>query len=130
MGVERTTPRERMLKQGVVIFLLTILVIAFLSLEVQILLETKACNDFENMVPSTNYGNMNHTLCSYIKQFKLSEDKRVSICVYQKELRIDFRRFVSNKPSIRGLWMTKQEWRSLLRLWGLIQTSIAEAEKQ
>ena len=70
MGVERTTPRERMLKQGVVIFLLTILVIAFLSLEVQILLETKACNDFENMVPSTNYGNMNHTLCSYIKQFK------------------------------------------------------------
>jgi hypothetical protein len=72
--------------------------------------------------------NTNGTLCSYLKQFRLSQNRMVSVCNYQGSVRIDLRRYI-NKPSIQGIWLNKLEWTKLQGLWGAIQSAISMAEK-
>ena len=51
----------------------------------------------------------NKTLCTFIRQMKLSEKKRVTVCNYQNNIRVDIRQFVKNSASIKGIWLTKNE---------------------
>ena len=37
--------------------------------------------------------------------------------------------FIGSHAIIQGIWLNIQEWKTLLCLWGKIQTSIADAEK-
>ena len=46
---------------------------------------------------------LNSTLCSYITQYELAENYFVTVCLYQKEVRIDFRQFINGQPTIKGL---------------------------
>ena len=55
----------------------------------------------------------NKTLCIFIRQMKLSEKKRVTVCNYHNNIRVDIRQFVKNSASIKGIWLTKDEWKSL-----------------
>ena len=68
------------------------------------------------------------TLCLYLKQFSLSVRTKVSVCSYQGAVRIDIRRFIGERSTIRGIWLNKGEWRALLHLWGAIQKAVADAE--
>ena len=74
--------------------------------------------------------NTNQTLCVYLKQFRLSENKKVSVCAIEDALRVDIRIFYNNRASIRGIWLDVSEWRTLLRLWGSIQTAMTVAENE
>ena len=37
-----------------------------------------------------------------MKQFPLPEEYYVTVCLYQKTMRSDFRKFISGKPTIQG----------------------------
>ena len=41
---------------------------------------------------------------NYIRQFDLPQKYRVTVCLYQKEVRIDFRYFINENPTIKGQW--------------------------
>ena len=71
----------------------------------------------------------NKTLCAFIRQTAISENKRATVCVYQESIRIDFRQFVGNKASIKGLWLSINEWKNLLNASKWINIMIKEAEK-
>ena len=72
---------------------------------------------------------VNNTLCAYVSQFRLSEDKRVTVCLYDV-IRIDIRRFFGAYASIQGIWLTVEEWNQLLKLWGKIQRAIIAAREE
>ena len=72
----------------------------------------------------------NRTLCVYLKQFTLSENKKVSVCAIEDAVRVDIRIFYNNHASIRGIWLNVSEWRALLRLWGSIQSAMMKAENE
>ena len=69
----------------------------------------------------------NNTLCSFLRQLNLSSNKKVSICTYNKAVRIDIRHYIHVGPraTIKGIWLNAEEWMTLLRLWGRIQMNIA-----
>ena len=58
----------------------------------------------------------------------LSLNKKVTVCRYQGSTRIDIRFFLGQAATVKGIWLTISEWNVLLRLWGPIQTAIAESE--
>ena len=72
--------------------------------------------------------NWNNTLCSFLRQLNLSTNKKVSICTYNKAVRIDIRHYIGPRATIKGIWLNTEEWMTLLRLWGRIQMNIAHAE--
>ena len=69
----------------------------------------------------------NNTLCSFLRQLNLSSNKKVSICTYNKAVRIDIRHYIHVGPraTIKGIWLNAEEWMTLLCLWGRIQMNIA-----
>ena len=71
----------------------------------------------------------NQTLCVFLKQFWLSENKKVSVCAIEDAVRVD-RIFYNNHASIRGIWLNVSAWRALLRLWGSIQRAMMKAENE
>ena len=46
----------------------------------------------------------NSSLCDYIQQLDLPQQYHVTICRYQKEVRIDFRQFINEHPTSKGLY--------------------------
>ena len=71
----------------------------------------------------------NTSLCIFGKQLKLSDDKRLTICNYKEDVRIDIRKFVNDKPSIRGIWLSKEEYEELLRISRWTKKIIRKAEQ-
>ena len=68
------------------------------------------------------------TLCGFFRQWELSgKGTRVSVCDYRGEIRIDFRLFLGDKATIKGMYLTQKEFYALLKLWGPIQESIWDA---
>ena len=87
-------------------------------------------SDANKTIPVSEDSDTNQTLCVYLKQFRLSENKRVSVCAIEDAVRVDIRIFYNNHASIRGIWLNVSEWRTLLRLWGSIQSAIMKAENE
>ena len=71
----------------------------------------------------------NKTLCSYLKSFPLSSDKKVSVCTYHGAVRIDIRRFLNDSATIQGIWLKEAEWSTLVKLLPYIQVSVTIAEQ-
>ena len=70
----------------------------------------------------------NNTLCSFIRQIEISESKRVTVCIYQDNIRIDIRHFNSNnKASIKGIWLSTNEWETLMNYSPWVNSVIEEA---
>ena len=68
------------------------------------------------------------TLCEFFRQWELSgKGTRVSVCDNKGEIRIDFRLFLGDKATIKGIYLTQKEFYVLLKLWGPIQESIWDA---
>ena len=51
----------------------------------------------------------NQTVCVYLKQFRLSEIKKVSVCAIGDAVRVDVRIFYNNQTCIRGIWLNVSE---------------------
>jgi len=78
-------------------------------------------------IPVTIDQQFNSTLCSYMKQFEMPREYYVTVCVYQKEVRIDFRQFINGQPTIKGLYFDVRQWSYLKRLVPNIDTTIVRA---
>ena len=87
-------------------------------------------SDANETIRVSEDSDINQTLCVYLKQFRLSENKRVSVCAIEDAIRVDIRIFYNNHASIRGIWLNVSEWRTLLRLWGSIQSAMMKAENE
>ena len=67
------------------------------------------------------------TLCEFFRQWELSgKGTRVSVCDYRGEIRIDFRLFLGDKATIKGMYLTQKEFYALLKL----QESIWDAHRR
>ena len=94
--------------------------------EVEIL-PTKTTTD--NNATQTRRTQTRTTLCGFMRQFRLSDNLRITVCTYKNFIRIDFRRFLYNgKATIRGIHLNLAEWRNLLKLWGNVQLAISGAQ--
>ena len=60
-------------------------------------------------------------------QLDLPQQYRVTICRYQKEVRIDFRHFINEHPTIKRLYFNTRQWNYLKRLAPHIDKSISNA---
>ena len=47
----------------------------------------------------------NNTLCDYMKQFPLPREYYFTVCLYQKTVRIDFRKCINGRPTIQGFYL-------------------------
>ena len=113
-------------KNTVIIATILILLCVITGLEVsERYTKRNQCDNFktsEEKIPSNN------TLCTFIKQFKLLYNKRITVCKYQNVLRVDIRQFVGDKASIKGIWLTLDEWRSLLRSQMWVNSALSTSE--
>ena len=125
----RERPRKSLLL--VVACMITITVVVDVSLWVsQPSNSVNDESDANKTIPVSEDSDINQTLCVYLKQFRLSENKRVSVCAIEDAVRVDIRIFYNNHASIRGIWLNVSEWRTLLRLWGSIQSAMMKAENE
>ena len=125
----RERPRKSLLL--VVACMITITVVVDVSLWVsQPSSSVNDESDANKTIPVSEDSDTNQTLCVYLKQFRLSENKKVFVCAIEDAVRVDIRIFYNNHASIRGIWLNVSEWRALLRLWGSIQSAMMKAENE
>ena len=129
MDLQRERPRKSLLL--VVACMITITVVVDVSLWVsQPSSSVNDESDANKTIPVSEDSDTNRTLCVYLKQFRLSENKKVSVCAIEDAVHVDIRIFYNNHASIRGIWLNVSEWRALLRLWGSIQSAMMKAENK
>ena len=117
---------------------LTFLVTVGVAVDV-VLLSSKPQQDRESSVAiEEKHNNMNRTLevnvnppngslCSYFRQWTLSDNVKLTVCNYLGSVRVDIRAFISEKATIKGIWLTISEWEELTKLFKLIQRSLNQA---
>ena len=131
MGLQQEIPRKPLFL--VIVCMITITVVVDVSFWVS--QPSSSVNDESDTnktipVSEDSVIDTNQTLCVYLKQFRLSENKKVSVCAIEDAVRVDIRTFYNNHASISGIWLDVSEWRTLLRLWGSIQTAMTVAENE
>ena len=123
-------------KRRTIIFCCTLSIVFVLNISLEVVaLPRMRTQSLENLNwTARNMDLKNHTdrskgtLCKYMQQFELSSTKRITVCdLPGNDLRVDIRRFIGNSPTIQGIWITKDEFYTLLKLWGKIQDAIHSA---
>ena len=70
---------------------------------------------------------LNDTACTFVRSFDLYKTKKLTVCRYKQELRIDIRLFIGKRPTIRGIWLGPDEWDYLMVYLPSILTAISRA---
>ena len=73
---------------------------------------------------------LNSSLCSYIETFRLPSDYFLTVCKYQSSTIIDIRQFLNNKPSIRGISLTSNQWTYIQSIRQHITRALHQANYQ
>ena len=113
MGLQREIPRKPLFI--VLVCMITITVVVDVSLWVS--QPSSSVNDESDAnktipVSEDSVIDTNQTLCVYLKQFRLSENKKVSVCAIEDAVCVDIRIFYNYQASIRGIWLNVSEWRT------------------
>ena len=84
---------------------------------------SRAANSSESLNGSleVNVQPTNGNLCSYFKQWTLSENSNLTVCNYLSSVKMDIRAFVSDNTNIKGIWLTISEWEQLSVILELIK---------
>ena len=131
MDLQRERPRKSLFLVVACMITITVVVdVSFWVSQPSSSVNDESVIDANKTIPVSEDSDTNQTLCVYLKQFRLSENKKVSVCAIEDAVRVDIRIFYNNYASIRGIWLDVSEWRALLRLWGSIQTAMAIAENE
>lgn len=72
-------------------------------------------------------GDMNQTVCSYIKQYNLGDLTYLTVCNRNGEVFLDTRRFINGTGTIIGIQLNLRQWLRLKQVFPLIDTAISEA---
>lgn len=81
---------------------------------------TIAANDRESSA--------NDTLCSYVKHYDLTEQYKVTVCLYSQKVSIAIREFVNGKAVANGILMKKVDWKYLQHLVPYVNSAVERAE--
>ena len=98
-----------------------------LTLTTVTIISTVHSNCTENNTTTYQNINLNMTLCDFIKMFPLSYDMAVTICVQNGETRIDIRQFLNDKPTIRGIYLTTDQWQRFKTMFHDIDEGLLES---
>ena len=63
-----------------------------------------------NCIKIQEQANLNQTLCSYIKSFRLPNEYYVTVCRYGSRTLIDIRQFLHQKRIIKGISLSVRQW--------------------
>ena len=124
-----------------------VLTIVFIAISVEDINMKNQINNNENFDPScygthkninwtiTDYEiidkNLNSTLCTKLLQYKLGiKGKRLSVCNYEGNVRVDIRQFIGTEPGIIGIWLNMNEWSELSLMIHAISSIIHQEDKK
>ena len=63
--------------------------------------------------------------CVERREFHLQvSDKRINICTYQNEVRVDIRQFINNRPTVKGIYFTPREFLGVTEVLSHVRTEI------
>ena len=66
-----------------------------------------------------------HTLCTEFRQFPIPHSgKRITICTYQDQVRVDIRDFVADRATIKGIYLTMTEFISFANSMNYIHDEV------
>lgn len=66
-------------------------------------------------------------LCTLFEQYRLSGNVRITVCDHVHEgLRVDIRQFLNNKPTIKGIALSKSSFESLSNFWPNITATVLD----
>ena len=65
---------------------------------------------------TTSFDLTNTSLCDFAKSFPISRQVYVTVCLYNKAIRIDLRLFLNHKATIKGIYLTTSQWKRLLAI--------------
>ena len=68
-------------------------------------LKKKEYTDCMKILTTESTPDLNGTLCDYIKQYALPNDYYVTVCSYQDLVKLDVRKFIGRKATIKGITM-------------------------
>ena len=70
----------------------------------------------------------NRNTCTF--QYKLTFERVwISVCHLHKDIVVDIRQFINNKPSIKGIQLSVQEWNSLIDWSSVINYIVNDGHK-
>jgi hypothetical protein len=135
--MEESSPASKLKQRKriiVIVFCMSIFIIVNISLVVLInsifyvKMEKNKINSFpvDEIVHSTTesvlsdlVSSISHNHTNYcIKQFELpNSNKRISVCLYEGDIRVDIRVFLSNKPTIKGIYLSALEWKEFEKMY-------------
>lgn len=73
-----------------------------------------------NLTTNLTSFNYNNTNCPY--QFPLYDDRRVSVCL--NSTLVDIRQFLNDRPTVKGLNLTRNDWLKLVSLMPYISAAL------
>ena len=69
--------------------------------------------EWSNNYPFDYAMEVNHTACSYLKQFDLKDNVILSVCNRDGEIMLDIRLFLNQTATIRGIPLNLRQWNVL-----------------
>ena len=63
--------------------------------------------------------------CNPRREFQLdTSDKRINVCTFQKQIRVDMRQFLNDRETIKGIYFNVREFISLSQIFPLVQQEV------
>ena len=90
-------------------------------------LKKKEFTNCMKMLTTESTPDLNGTLCDYIKQCALPSDYYVTVCSYQGLVKLDVRKFIGRKVTVKGIAMNTNQWNYLQRLVPRINSAMTDA---
>ena len=75
----------------------------------------------------TAKGELNETVCKYIKQYSLDDSTYVTVCNTDGDVILDARRFLNGKATSTWITLDLRQWLKLKQITPLIDSAIFEA---
>ena len=88
-------------------------VIGFILVSLSTPLYILASMEWSNNYPFDYVMEVNHTACSYLKQFDLKYNVILSVCNRDGEIMLDLRLFLNQTATIRGIPLNLRQWNVL-----------------
>ncbi|CAG2213693.1 unnamed protein product [Mytilus edulis] len=90
----------------------------------------KSLPNSSNDINVNNLPSFNDTICRYMKLFRLPGEYFVTVCKYDNNIHLDIRQLLNNKPTIKGVTLTIDQWKYLQSIRQYINRATEEARHQ
>lgn len=122
----RTEVQRKMLRERVYALILLVALSVSVCLGLGLNHNNREIPDDEAM--QVNASTRTTPLCTFMKQYVLYGDIRVTVCNHKHEGTIlDLRKFIAGKPTIKGLVLSKNAYTSFKRFWPDINRAMERA---